>query len=63
MSGIRVAQHKRFSEDVMCISGIVRKTLGSVYHHYGVILRTLHKECHLNRAFSKSKARFFITVN
>jgi hypothetical protein len=63
MPNIRVTRYKRLSVDVMRIPGIVHDTLDSVYHHDGVILGTLHRGCHLNRAFSKRKARSSIAVN
>ena len=63
MSDIRITQHKRLSVDVICIPGIAHETLGSVYHSCGVFLGTLHKGCHLNRAFSKGKACSSVAVN
>jgi hypothetical protein len=63
MSNIRITRYKRLSVDVICMPGIVHDTLDSVYHLDGVILGTLHRGCHLNRAFSKRKARSSIAVN
>lgn len=47
----------------MCMPGIIHETLGLVYHHYGLILGTLHKECNANRIYLEREAKYSISVN